>query len=173
MNYIDYVQTTKNFPKEGVVFFDFTPLLGEPKIFNQAINDIEKHFADKNFNKIAAIESKGFTLGSALAFKTGKPLCLIRKPGLTPGKILREKFEKEYGYGEYQVKENAFNDKDNVLIIYDIMAGAGATQASINLIERTGAKVAGCAYVIELEYLKGREQLNNYDLFSLVRIKDK
>lgn len=173
MNYQKFIESFKNFPKQGVVYWDFTPLLKDPKAFMHAIQDIMQHFKGKGISKIAAIESKGFLLGSALACAMQKPLVLIRKPGLTPGEVLSEKFEKEYGFGEYQIKKGQFCKSDKVLIVYDILAGPGATQAAINIIEKSGAKVAGCAYVIELAYLKGRESLQKYDLFSLVKIKNK
>jgi len=171
--YYNYIESFKDFPRKGVIFWDFTPLLRNPKVFKQAISDIKKHFKGKRVTKIAAIESKGFTIGTALSYEMKKPLCLIRKPGLIPCKVLSENFEKEYGSGEYQIKKGVFKKADKVLIVYDILAGPGATKAAINLIKRTGANVIGCAYVIELSYLKGRESLKGYDLFSLVQIKEK
>jgi adenine phosphoribosyltransferase len=172
-DYNNYIESRKDFPKDGVIFWDFTLLLANPDSFKQAIADIKGHFKYKKITKIAAIESKGFTIGSALAYELGLPLYLVRKPNLTPGEILSRTFEKEYGYGEYQIKKDAFRKGDTVLIVYDILAGPGASQAAINLIEESGAAVVGCSYVIELEYLEGREQLKGYDLFSLVKIKEK
>lgn len=171
--YLKYIESSEDFPKPGVIFWDFTPLHQNPKVFRNAINDIAKHFRKKKITKIAAIEAKGFVLGGALALEMKRPLTLIRKVGLTPGKILSETFVKEYGQGEYQIKHNIFNKKDSVLIVYDIIAGKGAVGAAINLVEKSGAKVSGIATVIELEYLKGREGLPSYDIFSLVKIKDK
>src|SRR5258708_25628480 len=95
--YIDYIESYTDFPKPGVVFWDFTPLHHNPKVFQQAINDIRNHFKYKNISKIVAIEAKGFILGSALASAMHLPFCLIRKPGLIPGSVLSEVFEKEYG----------------------------------------------------------------------------
>jgi len=173
INYRNYVESCKDFPKEGVLYWDFTPILSNPKVFRQAIADIIKHFKDKGITKIAAIEAKGFTIGSALAYQMEVPLVLIRKPELIPGKVLREKFVKEYGIGEYQIKDGIISETDKVLIVYDIMAGAGATKAAINLVKKSKAKVVGCTYVIELEYLSGREELAGYDIFSLIRITEK
>lgn len=167
-NYRNYLETCTDFPKQGVVYWDFTPILANPDVFRAAVLDIAAHF--KGVTKIAAVEAKGFTLGAALAYELQLPLVLIRKPELTPGKTLSEKFVKEYGVGEYHIKEGVVGSKDRVLIVYDIMAGAGATEAAIKLVERSGGNVVGCAYVIELDYLKGREGLVGYDLFSLVRI---
>jgi adenine phosphoribosyltransferase len=172
-DYKKYIESVANFPKAGVMFWDFTPILQSNKIFCDAISDILLNFKKNSFNQIAAIEAKGFVVGGAIALKARKPLVLIRKPGLIPGKTISALFEKEYGFGEYQIKKTALKKGDKVLLIYDIMAGAGATLAAINLIEKTGAKVAGCAYIIELEYLGGREQLDKYKIFSLVKIKNK
>ena len=171
--YYDCIESFRDFPKDGVIFWDFTPLTDNPELFNKAIDDIAEHFSNKNITKIAAVESKGFVIGSALAYKLKKPLILIRKPGLIPGRILSETFTKEYGQGEYQMKEGVLDKSDNVLIVYDIMAGSGASGAAINLVEKTTAAVAGCAFVVELEYLGGREKLSKYDIFSLVKIKNK
>lgn len=170
MNYQKYIESQQDFPKTGVRYWDFTPLLENPVAFRQAISNIKSHFKDKRITKIAAIEAKGFTIGAALAYEMSLPLILIRKPALTPGRTISEKFTKEYGKGEYQIKEKAVKNGDRVLIMYDIMAGPGATKAAINLVKKAGAKVVGCAYVIELEYLHGREELERYDLFSLAKI---
>ena len=156
-----------------MIFWDFTPLLENPKVFKEAISDIKKHYQSKKITKIAAIESKGFTIGTALAMDMEKPLCLIRKPNLIPGAIISRKFEKEYGFGEYNIKKDAFKKGDHVLIVYDIFAGPGATKAAIELIEETGATVVGCTFVIELLYLGGHESLAGYDMFSLVKIEEK
>ena len=173
INYHDYMEYKADFPKKGVIFWDFTRLLTTPSAFRQAIADIKYHFNVKSITKVAAVESKGFVLGSALAYEMSLPLCLVRKPNLTPGDILSRTFEKEYGFGEYNIKKDAFTKEDKVVLIYDILAGPGATQAAIQLIEETGAEVAGCGYVIELQYLNGREQLLGYDLFSLVKVQEK
>lgn len=166
------IATAPNFPKPGVMYFDFTPLLREPAALNKAVTEIESHYSAQPITKIAAVEAKGFTIGAALAFKTQRPLILIRKPELMPGEVDRETFDKEYGTGEYQLKKSDVKPGDCVLIIYDIMAGPGAARAAINLIERAGGTVVGAAFVIELAYLKGREELPGYDLFSLVKIID-
>jgi len=173
MNYKKYIESTLDFPKPGVIYWDFTPLLMNPDVFNRAICEMRDYFDAKGVTKIAAIESKGFTIGSALAMKMGKPLVLIRKPHLTPGKTRSEDFVKEYGKATYQMKQGVVSQEDRVLVVYDIMAGAGASEACIKLIERSGASVVGLAYVIELEYLNGREGLAKYDTFSLVKIEKK
>lgn len=172
MNIEQYIESCPDFPKPGVLFWDFVPLLAEPSIFKLAIQRIKTHYLNKHISHIVAIEAKGFAIGAALAYEMGLPLLLIRKPGLIPKKINTASFVKEYGDGEYQMKANSLENGNQVLIIYDILAAPGATEAAIQLVESQGALVSGCAYVIELEYLNGRQSLGNYDLFSLVKIKD-
>ncbi len=170
IDFRQYVESYNDFPKEGVIYWDFTPLLADHYALQAAAAEISDHFSQKGVTKIAAVEAKGFTLGAALALTMKKPLVLVRKPDLVPGETDSERFVKEYGFGEYQLKKGQLADSDRVLVVYDIMAGPGATQAAMNLIERAGAAVAGCAFVIELEYLNGRQQLKDRDIYSLVKI---
>lgn len=165
-----FVKPYRDFPKPGVVFWDFTPLEEKPELMKDAIMQIKKYFQKSQIDKIAAVESKGFIIGSNLAYELGKPLVLIRKPHLIPGEVIAEKFIKEYGEGEYQMKKGVVRKGEHVLIVYDIMAGPGASQAAIHLVEQNGGLVAGLAFITELEYLHGRESLKNYRVFSLVKI---
>jgi adenine phosphoribosyltransferase len=168
----DYVLPTNNFPKKGIVYWDFTPLLLEPTYFKKAILAIKNEYQEKTITKIVAIESKGFLLGAALAYELELPLILVRKSGLTPGKVIKIHFTKEYGKAEYEMKKGILNSMDRVLIVYDIFAGKGAFDAAKKLIEMQKAQVMGCASIIELTYLGGRKELNA-PLFSLVKILEK
>lgn len=165
-----YVKGTENFPKPGIVYWDFTPLLADPEMRAKAIEAFCEHFKDSGYTHIAAIEAKGFILGSLLAHEMHLPLVLVRKPGLTPGQVVSESFVKEYGTSTYEMAKDRIAPKSKVLLVYDILAGPGASLAAVNLIQESGAKVLGCAYVIELTYLSGREQLPGLDVFSLVKI---
>ena len=173
MEYRNYVKSYSDFPKKDVLFWDFTYLLKDVETRKKAIDEMLNFLEDKNIDKIAAIESKGFTFGAILADRLEKPLVLIRKPNLIPGEFYSQSFIKEYGIGEYQIKKDAIEKNEKVAIIYDIMAGSGASQAAIQLIQKCGGKVKGLVYVTELEYLNGRENLKEYDIFSLVKVKEK
>lgn len=173
MDYKNYVRSYKDFPKKDVLFWDFTYLLKDPKARKCAIEEIKEFLKDKKVDKIAAIESKGFTIGSIIAYELDLPLVLIRKPNLIPGDFYSETFVKEYGTAEYQIKTDAIEKDENVVIIYDIMAGSGATKAGINLVKKCGGNINGLVYITELEYLNGREDLKEYDIFSLVKVKEK
>lgn len=173
MDYKEFVKSYKDFPKKDILFWDFTYLLKDIEARKNAIAEIKMFLEDKKIDKIAAIESKGFTIGAILAYELNKPLVLIRKPNLIPGEFYSEKFIKEYGTAEYQIKDDAIEQGENVIIVYDIMAGSGASKAGINLVEKCGGKVEGLVYITELEYLNGREELKDYNIFSLVKVKEK
>ena len=172
-NYLEYIESFEDFPKPGVLFWDFTPLTLSPEAFADAIDDFADYLKDKPITKIVAIEAKGFIIGSALSLKMKLPLVLIRKPGLIPGSIYKEEFVKEYGLGEYQMKEGTLDNKDSVVIVYDILAASGALIAAKNLVEKSGSNVVGAVTVIELLYLKGREGIKDMDIYSLVKIDNK
>jgi adenine phosphoribosyltransferase len=173
MNYKKHIESFDNFPKQGVKFWDFTGILLNPEIFNEAILEIGHAFKDIEFNKIVAIEAKGFLIGGALALHLAKPLVLVRKPGFIPGKVQTQEFIKEYASGTYEMKENTLSSSDKVLIIYDILAAPGATLAAINLVKSQKAQVSGCAFMIELEYLQARKDLGKYKIHSVVKIAGK
>jgi len=173
MNYAAYVRSYPDFPKEGVLFWDFTYLLKDVTARNHAISEMKAFLEEKHIDTIVAIESKGFTIGAILAHEMQLPLALIRKPGLIPGFFHAEEFTKEYGFGEYQLKDDAINMHDRVAIVYDIMAGSGASLAAINLVQKCGGEVSGLVYVTELEYLGGRDELSEYEIFSLVKVAEK
>ena len=169
MDYKNFVRSYKYFPKKDILFWDFTYLLKDVNARKSAIEEIKNFLKNKKVDKIAAIESKGFTIGSILAYELNVPLVLIRKPNLIPGEFYSETFIKEYGTAEYQIKDDAIEKDENVIIVYD----SGASQAWINLVEKSGWKVNGLVYITELEYLGGRENLEKYDIFSLVKVKEK
>ena len=169
----NYVKHYYDFPLTGVVYWDFSYLLKNVEARNFAINQFLEYLKNKDFDKIVAVESKGFTIGSILADRLEKELVLIRKPNLIPGEILSERFIKEYGQAEYQIKKDAIKSGEKVIIFYDIMAGSGASKAAINLVEKSGGNVEGLVYITELEYLNGREDLKDYNIFSLVKVEEK
>lgn len=173
MEYKDYIKSYKDFPKKDVLFWDFTYLLKNVEARKHAINEMIDFLKNKNIDKIVAIESKGFTIGSILAYELNKPLVLIRKPNLIPGEFYSETFIKEYGKAEYQIKKDAIEKNEKVAIVYDIMAGSGASKAAINLVKKCNGIVEDLVYVTELEYLKGREDLKEYNIFSLFKVGEK
>lgn len=173
MDYSQYLKRTNNFPKDGVLFFDTTYLLKNVEARTEAVNTMKKFLEGKDIDKIVAIEANGFPLGSILAHELKKPLVFIRKPQFAPGERYSEKFIKEYGEGEYVLFKDLINPGEKVALLYSIMAGSGATGAAINLIKKCGGIVTDLLYVVELEYLKGREAFPDCNILSLVKVSEK
>lgn len=164
------LRAAHDFPKPGVKYWDTTPLLCSPPLFRRAVAAFRAHLADLEATCIAAIEAKGFPIGAAVAYAAELPLILLRKPGLTPGRTRERSFVKEYGTGAYQLKADALRGGERIYLLYDILAGPGATQAAAGLIGDAVAILVGAGYVVELEYLQGRQALSPLALCSLVRI---
>ena len=166
------IRPSLDFPKPGYVYWDTSPLFSSSTEFRNALKQIAAHIEWCNATCIAAVESKGFTLGGALASMLGIPLVLIRKPGLSPGEVHEVQFRKEYGEGTYQLKKNDIKKFDRVYLTYDILAEAGATLAAKKLIEASSAAMVGAGYVVELEYLGARAELGSLPVLSLLQIED-
>lgn len=168
-----------NFPLPGVRYFDFSTLLQDPDRFHESLLKIYNwtQGLPEKVNYIAAIEAKGFLIASPLSLMMKAPLYLIRKPNLIPGEVIEESFKKEYGEGKYQMRTNSIEKlplNASFLLIYDILATAGASLAASKLIERNGGKVVAAAYAVELEYLNARAEFLRHDVhfsvFSLLKI---
>ena len=172
-NFFQHIEQHRDFPVPGVVFFDFTTIHEQKDLLEEATSRLLEKTQDIIFDKIAAVEAKGFILGTAIALRTNKPLTLVRKPGLIPGDVLAVEFVKEYGVGRYEMKAGSVKPRERVLVVYDILAGPGATRAVIDLVEKQGGVMAAGVYVTELLYLGGREALTGYNLYSLVQIENK
>lgn len=170
MDYLPYIDIIPDFPLPGVLFFDFTTLHVNPLVFDRAVSDLIAALSPLTFDAVVAVEAKGFILGTRLAAALSLPLYLARKPGLTPGLVISEDFEKEYGRATYEMKAHALAPATRVLIVYDILAGPGATNAVARLIQAQNAIPVAAAFVIELEYLPARALLIPERIVSLVKI---
>lgn len=169
-DFSSYLEIQQDFPRPGVTFVDFTPLHANPAVFTSAIATLNERLADVDVDAVAAIEAKGFIVGTAMAMVRHRPLVLIRKPGLTPGAFSARSFVKEYGEGAYELKAGRLRRSDRVLVVYDILAAPGAARAAIDLVEDAGATVAACAFIVELAYLDARRSLSGYRLESLISL---
>lgn len=171
MNLKESIRTIPNWPKPGIMFRDITSLIENPEAFNQCIEIFKEQYQNKEITKIAAIESRGFIFGAALARELKLPLVLIRKKGKLPGETISQKYELEYGTDQIEIHKNAINEGDNVLVIDDLIATGGTICAACKLVEKLGGKVVSVAFVIGLPELKGKEKLQGYDIFTLVEFK--
>ena len=164
------IRDIPDYPKEGILFFDITPLLGDPAGFRQAIDLLAERFADSGATKIVAAEARGFIFGAALAYKMGLGFVPVRKPGKLPYKTVSISYELEYGSDTLCMHEDALLRDEKVLVIDDLLATGGTLSGVIDLVEHFGADIVGIGVVIELEFLNGKEQLRSYGYESSVQI---
>lgn len=163
------IRDIPDFPIKGVVFKDITPILSDMEIYNKIINNIAQNYKDKNITKVAGLESRGFIFGISLAQKLNVPFIPIRKKGKLPYKTVSTTYELEYGSSTIEMHIDAVNEKDNVLIVDDLLATGGTACAAVNLIKKLNANVAACAFVIELTFLNGKEKLKGIEYSSIVQ----
>jgi adenine phosphoribosyltransferase len=163
------IRNVKDYPKPGVVFRDITTLLKNGKAFKRAVDLLYKIYEGEKIDLIAAVESRGFILGGALANRMGVGFIPVRKFGKLPADRIEEKYDLEYGTDTLEIHRDAVKKGQKVLIVDDLLATGGTLQATCKLVEKLGGKVAGILVLIELSFLKGREKLKNYDLFSLIK----
>ncbi len=165
------IRDIPDFPKPGIVFKDITPLLQNGDLFKSTIERLAGPFQRKNITHVASIESRGFIFGAPVAYQYfgGAGYIPIRKKGKLPSKTLSLTYDLEYGTDTLEMHIDAIDPSARVLIIYDVLATGGTARATCQLVEKLKAKVAGLSFVIELEFLKGREKLRGYEVASLLR----
>ncbi len=170
LKYLEHsIRNIPDFPKPGILFRDITTLLKDGKAFKAAIDCLYKKYKDQKIDKILAVESRGFILGAALAYKMGKGIVLVRKKGKLPYKTISAAYSLEYGTDTLEIHEDAIAPQEKVLIIDDLLATGGTVSAVLNLAKKLKAKVVGLAFVIELVDLKGRKKLKGYPIYSVVK----
>lgn len=162
------IRDIPNFPKEGIIFKDITPLLQDGEAFRSAVDAIAERFESEGIDLVVGAESRGFIFGAALAYKMGVGFVPARKPGKLPHKTHRAEYALEYGIDSLEMHQDAVAHGERVLIVDDLLATGGTARAKCNLVEMLGGKVVGVAFVIELGFLNGREKLQGYDVFSLI-----
>jgi adenine phosphoribosyltransferase len=169
MDLAQYIRNIPDFPKPGIQFKDITPLLAEPRAFQEAIDLFSAHYRGRDLDAVAAAEARGFLFAAPLALALQKPLVPLRKPGKLPYRTHALQYDLEYGSAELQVHIDGFASGSEVLLVDDLLATGGTLLAGCQLIEKAGARVAGCAVLVELTFLGGRARLRPHDIFSLVR----
>ena len=169
MNLKERIAEYPNFPKKGILFRDFSPILKDPSALSYIADEFAKYFHPKDVDVFAGIESRGFILACILAAKYNKGMIMIRKAGKLPGKTTKLSYTIEYGKDTIEVQKDIINEGQKVLICDDLLATGGTAKAAGKLIEKVGGKIAGFAFIIELTELNGIKGISNYDCKSLVK----
>ena len=170
MDLKDYIRSIPNYPKKGILFRDITTLIKDEKAFSNCIDEIVKKSQSFNYDKIAAIESRGFVFASAVSYLVKKPFIMLRKKNKLPAETYSVDFELEYGTASIEVHKDSVEKDDSVLVIDDLIATGGTAEAAAKLIEMAGAKVSGFIFVINLFDLGGADKLikNGYKIVNLI-----
>ena len=165
----DSVRNIQDFPKKGIVFRDITTLLKDAYAFKNAVNLLNKHYSNSKIDKVVCIESRGFIIGSALAFSLGAGFVPIRKKGKLPAEVITGQYALEYGSDTIEMHVDALQPGDRVLLHDDLLATGGTISAAIKLVERLQADIIGISFLIELSSLEGKKRIKDYDIFSLIK----
>jgi adenine phosphoribosyltransferase len=164
----DHIQDIADFPKPGIVFKDITPLFLDPEALREAVDLLADYARQREIEYVVSAEARGFVLGAAVAVAVGGGFILARKPGKLPRQVSSVEYQLEYGVDALEVHADAIRDRARVLVHDDLLATGGTAAALCGLVEQAGGVVAGCAFVIELGFLRGRERLRDYDVYSLI-----
>jgi len=162
------IRSVPDFPKPGIVFRDITPLLADPVALDQAIAQLAEPYRDRKIDLVAAIESRGFIFGVAVARQLGVGFVPIRKPGKLPAATTKVSYELEYGSDSLEIHTDAISPGQRVLLVDDLLATGGTMAAACQLVTGLGAEIVAIAFVIELAFLNGREKLAGHDILSLI-----
>jgi adenine phosphoribosyltransferase len=163
------IREVPDFPKPGILFYDITTLLKDPEGFRQAVDALANPYNTDSVDLVVGVESRGFILAAAVADRLGAGFVPVRKPGKLPAKALKETFHLEYGSDSLEIHEDAVTPGQKVLVVDDVLATGGTARATANLVQRLGAELVGMAFLIELLGLKGRDQLQNECVFSVLQ----
>ena len=165
----DFVASIPDFPQKGILFRDITPLMNDGEAFKYACDKLIEYAKKIDAQIIVGPESRGFIFGCPISYEMKIGFVPIRKPNKLPRKTISCKYDLEYGTNELHIHEDAIKKGQRVLIVDDLLATGGTVEAAIKLVEQLGGVVAGCAFLIELEDLKGREKLSGYDVYTLMK----
>ncbi len=177
MSSVDYeslVVSIPDYPEPGVIFKDITPLFADAQGMAAAIDDIADHFINKGITKVVGAEARGFLVGAPVAYRLNAGFVPARKPGKLPREVYSQTYALEYGTDELQIHKDALTPEDHVLIVDDLVATGGTAVATAELVEKSGAKVDGFAFMLELTYLHPREEIaKKYDeeVFTLIKVQ--
>lgn len=163
------IREVPDFPKPGILFYDITTLLKDGAGFRAVIDALKEHYRDTEVDTVIGIEARGFIFAPALAYALGAGFVPVRKPKKLPSDRVSVSYQLEYGTDSLEIHKDAIANGHSVLIVDDLLATGGTAAAVTKLVEKVGGRVAGAGFVIELSFLNGRQKLNGYDVFSLLK----
>ncbi len=164
----DNIRDVPDFPKPGIMFKDITTLLADPKLFRSTVDAFAQRYAGEHIDVVVGMESRGFLFGAPLAMELSAGFAPARKPGKLPYDKIAVSYDLEYGSATLELHTDAVSKGDKVLIVDDLLATGGTAKATIELVERLGGEVVACCFVVELDFLKGRDALGGVPAHSLV-----
>ena len=164
------IRDIPDFPKEGIIFKDITPLLADASAFGETINALKKRYVDKEIDRVVGVEARGFIFASALAYALGAGTTMVRKPGKLPYKTYQETYSLEYGTDTIEIHQDAFQSSERIVLIDDVLATGGTLAATLNLIRKNfeSVEIEEVAFLIELDFLNGRAKLKDIPIHSLI-----
>jgi adenine phosphoribosyltransferase len=169
MDLSKYIRDIPDFPKKGILFRDITTLLNNKVAFKQTIDELANLLAEKHIDYIVAVESRGFIFAGALCLKLDCGFVPVRKKGKLPYKTYQYTYSLEYGEDTLEIHQDAFPPGSKILILDDLLATGGTTNASINLVKELKGEIVGIAFLIELTFLEGRKKIQDYPVYSLIK----
>lgn len=164
------IRDVADFPKPGIIFKDITPMLQNPEIFKLTVDKLCAPYLNDKPDYLVCIESRGFIFGSAMAYKLGCGIVPVRKKGKLPSETVETSYSLEYGEASIEMHSDSLKSGDRVVLVDDLLATGGTVGASIELVEKLGAKITGIEFVIELCFLNGRDKLGTYPLNSIIKV---
>ena len=165
----DWIRDIPDFPQKGILFKDITPLLQDKDAFHAALDRLAAHYAGAGIQAVVGVESRGFIFGSVLAYLLNCGFVPVRKFGKLPYQTVTVEYELEYGTNIVEIHTDAIQPGQRVLIVDDLLATGGTVSAAMELVEKLGGHITGIAFLVELTFLKGREQLKGHDVFALIK----
>lgn len=169
MNLKNFIASVEDFPKEGILFRDITPLMAQGPAFKEVCQKIIEFAKKIEATVIVGPESRGFIFGCPVAYELGIGFVPVRKPGKLPRETISYKYDLEYGSNELHIHKDAIKPGDRVLIVDDLLATGGTVEATIKLVEKSQGQVVGCSFLIELLALKGREAIKDYECLTILQ----
>lgn len=164
-----FIRDVPDWPQEGIIFKDITTLLRDAEAFKLAVEALADRYRDRGLDYVASVEARGFILGAPVAYLLGVGFVPVRKPGKLPSHTKREEYELEYGTDAVEVHTDAFGPGDKVLVCDDLLATGGTARATARLVEACGASVEAFVFLVELDFLNGRDKLREYEVFSVIQ----